>query len=85
MSDLLNKYISAHDRLITAMTQYYKLHERWLGKQNLDQTQDLRKVLKHMRLAIKEMEVTAMARTKEVKELRRIQKENKNVNINSNQ
>ena len=85
MSDLLNKYISAHDRLITAMTQYYKLHERWLGKQNLDQTQDLRKVLKQMRLAIKEMEVTAMARTKEVKELRRIQKENKNDNINSNQ
>ena len=85
MSDLLNKYISAHDRLITAMTQYYKLHERWLGKQNLDQTQDLRKVLKQMRLAIKEREVTAMARTKEVKELRRIQKENKNDNINSNQ
>ena len=31
------------------------------------------------------MEVSAMARTKEVKELRRIQKENKNDNINPNQ
>lgn len=85
MSELLNKYITAHDRLITAMTQYYKLHERWLAKSNLDQTQDLRKVLKQMRLAIKDMEVSAMARTKEVKELRRIQKENKNDNINPNQ
>ena len=85
MSDLLNKYISAHDRLITYMTQYYKLHERYLGNQNLSQTQDLRKVLKQMRLAIKEMEVTAMAHTKQARELRRIQKENKNDNINSNQ
>ncbi|MEI6420847.1 MAG: hypothetical protein WCP55_01425 [Lentisphaerota bacterium] len=85
MSELLNKYITAHDRLITAMTQYYKLHERYLGNQNLSQTQDLRKVLKQMRLAIKEMEVTAMAHTKQARELRRIQKENKNDNINSNQ
>ncbi len=67
------------------MTQYYKLHERYLGNQNLSQTQDLRKVLKQMRLAIKEMEVTAMAHTKQARELRRIQKENKNDNINSNQ
>lgn len=81
---MLNKYISAHDRLITGMTQYYKLHERYLNNPNVSQTQDLRKVLKQMRLAIKEMEVTAMAYAKQARAERKIQKENKNVNNSSN-
>jgi hypothetical protein len=65
MSDLINKYTEAHDQFIEKVTQYYKLHEKWLDRQSPQRTMDLRKVYKEMRLTIKAMEEIAQLRMKE--------------------
>lgn len=65
MSDLLNKYKEIHDRFIDELVKYYPLHESFLERQSPRRTGDLRKVLKQMRVAIKELEELAQLRMKE--------------------
>jgi hypothetical protein len=65
MTELLNKYIQVHDEFIQALVEYYTLHENFLARQSPRRTGDLRRVLKRMRVAIKQMEETAQARMQE--------------------
>lgn len=65
MSEWLNKYTEHNSELVDLLVQYYKLHEDFLERQSPQRTQVLRRVLKRMRLAIKQMEETAQQRMKE--------------------
>lgn len=62
MSELINKYTELHEELIDLLVQYHRLHLMFLDRQAPSRTQHLRKVLKKMRLTIKEMEQTAQLR-----------------------
>jgi hypothetical protein len=65
MSDLINKYIEQHDEFIALLVKYYTLHEGFIERQSPRRTGDLRKIYKDMRIALKNMEVTAQERMKE--------------------
>ena len=65
MSDLINKYIKQHDEFISLLVKYYPLHEDFLERQSPKRTGDLRKIYKEMRVALRNMEVSAQERMKE--------------------
>ena len=80
MSELLNKYIKQHDDFIAVLVKYYSLHEAFLERQSPRRTGDLRKAYKEMRIALRNMEVTAQERMKERRiewgKVNRVKKEN---------
>ena len=65
MSDLINKYIKQHDEFIQLLVKYYPQHESFLERQSPHRTSDLRKIYKEMRIALRNMEITAQERMKE--------------------
>ena len=65
MSELLNKYNEAHDQFIEGLTKYYSLHGDFLERQSPQRTMDLRRQLKAMRVALKQMEESAQLRMHE--------------------
>ena len=82
MSDLLNKYIEQHDEFIALLVKYYTLHEDFLARQSPRRTGDLRKIYKDMRIALRNMEITAQERMKERsiewRKTHRVKKDNDN-------
>jgi hypothetical protein len=82
MSDLINKYIKQHDDFIAALVKYYPLHEEYLARQSPKRTGDLRKAYKEMRIALRNMEVTAQERMHERRiewqAVNRVKKDNEN-------
>ena len=62
MTDLLNKYKEAHERMVDLLVEYYPHHERFLQRQSPHFTVELRRVLKKLRLTIKELEGAAQLR-----------------------
>ena len=65
MSELINKYKEAHERMVDLLVEYYPLHELFLERQSPHRTAELRRVLKQLRITIKELEVVAQERMKE--------------------
>ena len=65
MSNLLNKYIEEHDKFIALLVKYYPLHEDFVERQSPRRTGDLRKIYKELRIALRNMEITAQDRMKE--------------------
>jgi hypothetical protein len=65
MSDLLNKYTELHEQLIDQLLEYHRVNLDFLERQSPNRTLELRRVLKKIRLTIKEMENTAQARKQE--------------------
>jgi hypothetical protein len=65
MTELLNKYKQTHDEFIDALVKYHALHLSFLERQSPRRTGDLRRVLKQMRIAVKELEIISQARMKE--------------------
>lgn len=82
MSDLLNKYIEEHDAFIALLVKYYPMHEDFLERQSPRRTGDLRKIYKEMRIALRNMEITAQERMKERsiewRKTHRVKKDNDN-------
>lgn len=82
MSDLINKYIKQHDEFIAALVKYYPLHEAYLERQSPRRTGDLRRAYKEMRIALRNMEITAQERMYERRiewqSVNRVKKDNDN-------
>jgi hypothetical protein len=68
MSDLLNNYNKRHEEFVDLLVKYYPLHEDFLERQSPKRALDLRKQLKAMRIALKEMEDAAQLRMHERRE-----------------
>ena len=65
MTELLNKYKETHERMVDLLVEYYPHHERFLNRQSPHFTAELRRVLKQLRLTIKELEGLAQQRMQE--------------------
>jgi uncharacterized protein (DUF305 family) len=65
MSDLLNKYIEAHDQMIALLIEHHRTHLEFIDRQSYARAKELRKVLKLLRLKVKETEQAAQARMHE--------------------
>ena len=65
MSDLLNKYKEHHDKFIDLLVHYHKMHMKFLERQSPRRTIEIRRVIKEMRLTLKDMEITSQLRKKE--------------------
>ena len=65
MSDLINKYNEQREIFLEALFLFHKANIDFLNRQSPKKTSTLRKSLKKMRIAAKNMENLAQARMKE--------------------